>query len=74
VGHFITSCPELLLGFVLKVEDNILLPGFVRQAETAADSDLQPIAPTSCPTCSNTFVGSRLILVNKEKSPTFIYH
>jgi len=56
VGDFITSCPGLQLGFVLKDEDKELLPGFVRQAETTADSDLQPIAPTSCPTCSNTFV------------------
>ena len=29
----------------------------VRQAETIADSDLQPIASMSGPTCSNTFVG-----------------
>jgi hypothetical protein len=49
------SSPELQLGFVLKVEDKILMLGFVRRAETAADSDLPPIVPTSRPTCSNTF-------------------
>ncbi len=31
VGDFIMSGPELQLGFVLKVEDLIFLPGFVRQ-------------------------------------------
>jgi hypothetical protein len=40
VGYFIMSSPELQLGFVLKVEDNILLLGFIRQAQTVADSDL----------------------------------
>jgi len=38
------------------------MPGFVRPAETAADSDLLPIAPTSRPTCSNTFVSRWHIL------------
>ena len=28
-------------------------------AETVADSGLQPIAPTSCPTLQHTFVSSR---------------
>ena len=40
VGYFIASSPELQLGFVLKVEDNILSLGFIRQAQTIADSDL----------------------------------
>jgi len=37
VGYFITVRPVLQLGSVLKVEDNILLLGFIRQAETIAD-------------------------------------
>jgi hypothetical protein len=38
VGYFITSRPELQLSFVLKVEDNILLLGFIRQAQTTVDT------------------------------------
>jgi len=55
VGDFIMSSPELQLGFVILLMLRTVAWRY-SSAETAADSDLQPIAPTSSPTCSNTFV------------------
>jgi hypothetical protein len=49
------SSPELLLGFVILL---MLRTAAWRYSsdETEADSDMQPIASTSSPTCSNTLV------------------
>jgi len=42
----------------IKVKDYKQKPTGVCPAETEADSELQPKITTSCPACSNTFVGS----------------
>jgi len=42
----------------IKVKDNKQKPNGACPAETKADSELQPKITTSCPACSNTFVGS----------------
>jgi len=42
---------------VIKVKDNKQKPKDACPAETDADSELQPKITTSCPACSNTFVG-----------------
>ena len=61
VENFIMSSPELLLGFII-----LLLLKTVAwrysSAATEADSDFQPIASTSSPTCSNTFVSGSFFI------------
>ena len=55
VGYFIMSSTVLQLGFVLLMKLRTFA-WLYSSAETTADSDLQPIAHSSSPTCSNTFV------------------
>jgi len=47
---------------VIKVKDNKQKPKDACPAETEADSELQPKITTSCPACSNTFVGCCITL------------
>ena len=42
----------------IKVKDYNQKPNKACPAQTEADSELQPKITTSCPACSNTFVGS----------------
>jgi len=46
----------------IKVKDNKQKPTGVCPARTDADSEPQPKITTSCPACSNTFVGSSCFL------------
>lgn len=55
-GDFIMSSPVLRLGFVLLMKIRTKSLALFVQPRTAADSELKPIAPTSSPACSNTFV------------------
>jgi len=64
------SSPELQLGFVLKVEDSIFCLTY-SSAETIADTDLQPIVPTSDPTGSNTVVSGSLFFFGLISSVIF---
>jgi len=52
--------PQPLLNKVIKVKDNKQKPKDACPARTEADSEPQPKITTSCPACSNTFVGGRL--------------
>jgi len=49
--------PQPLLNKDIKVKDYKQKPKGVCPAETEADRELQPKIATSCPACSNTFVG-----------------
>ena len=47
----------------IKVKDNKQKPKGARPVGTEADSELQPKITTSCPACSNTFVGGSFCLL-----------
>jgi len=48
---------QALLNKDIKVKDNKQKPKDACPAQTEADSEPQPKITTSCPACSNTFVG-----------------
>jgi len=56
LGYLKNVCPQLKPKIDLKVQDKNKKTNSKRQAGTAADSELQPKLPTSCPNNAKPFV------------------